>query len=99
MKENGCCEKKTYRDSEEKRRITNRLSRMEGQVKGIKKMVEEDKYCHDILIQLSAVENSVKSLSNYILEKHLYSCVANDLEKGNLDMIDELISLFKKFNK
>lgn len=62
-------------------------------------MVEEDKYCHDILIQLSAVENSVKSLSNYILEKHLYSCVANDLEKGNLDMIDELISLFKKFNK
>ncbi len=92
-------EKKTYRAEEEKRLITNRLSRIEGQVKGIKKMVEEDKYCHDILLQLSAIENSIKSLSNHILENHLYSCVSNDLEKGNLEVIDELISLFKKFNK
>lgn len=92
-------EKKTYRADEEKRLITNRLSRIEGQVKGIKKMVEEDKYCHDILLQLSAIENSIKSLSNHILENHLYSCVSNDLEKGNLEVIDELISLFKKFNK
>ena len=91
--------KKTYRADEEKRLITNRLSRIEGQVKGIKKMVEEDKYCHDILLQLSAIENSIKSLSNHILENHLYSCVSNDLEKGNLEVIDELISLFKKFNK
>ncbi len=92
-------DKKTYRADEEKRLITNRLSRIEGQVKGIKKMVEEDKYCHDILLQLSAIENSIKSLSNHILENHLYSCVSNDLEKGNLEVIDELISLFKKFNK
>ena len=92
-------DKKTYRAEEEKRLITNRLSRIEGQVKGIKKMVEEDKYCHDILLQLSAIENSIKSLSNHILENHLYSCVSNDLEKGNLEVIDELISLFKKFNK
>lgn len=62
-------------------------------------MVQEDKYCNDILIQLSAIENSIKSLSNHILENHLYSCVTNDLEKGNLEIIDELISLFKKFNK
>ena len=92
-------DKKTYRADEEKRLITNRLSRIEGQVKGIKKMVEEDKYCHDILLQLSAIENSIKSLSNHILENHLYSCVSNDLEKVNLEVIDELISLFKKFNK
>ena len=91
--------KKTCRGQEEKRLITNRLSRIEGQVKGIKKMVEEDRYCHDILLQLSAIENSIKSLSNHILENHLYSCVSNDLEKGNLEVIDELISLFKKFNK
>jgi len=99
MKEINCCEKKTHRNSEEKTRIMNRLSRIEGQVKGIKKMVEEDCYCHDVLIQLSAVENSVKSLSNHILENHLYRCVTNDLEKGNLEIIDELIRLFKKFNK
>lgn len=99
MKESKCCDKKTHRSKEEKKLIINRLSRMEGQIKGIKRMVEEEKYCHDILIQLSAIENSVKSLSNHILENHLYSCVTNDLEKGNLEIIDELICLFKKFNK
>lgn len=99
MERKNCCEKKTIRNEEEKRLINNRLSRIEGQVKGIKRMVERDIYCHDILIQLSAIENSIKSLSNYILENHLYSCVTNNLEKGNLEIIDELISLFKKFNK
>lgn len=62
-------------------------------------MIQEDVYCNDILIQLSAIEKSVKSLSNFILENHLYNCVANDLENGKLEVIDELISLFKKFNK
>lgn len=99
MENEKCCNKKTHRGNEEKKLITNRLSRIEGQVKGIKKMIEEDKYCNDVLIQLSAIENSIKSLSNHILENHLYSCVTNDLEKGNLEIIDELISLFKKFNK
>lgn len=91
--------KKTIRSSEEKKLINNRISRIEGQLKGIKRMIEEDCYCNDVLIQLSAVENSVKSLSNHILENHLYNCVYNDLEKGNTDIIDELIGLFKKFNK
>ena len=62
-------------------------------------MIAEDTYCNDILIQLSAIENSIKSLSNTILENHLYSCVSKDLERGNLDAIDELISLFKRFNR
>ncbi len=91
--------KKTHRSKEEKKIITNRLNRIEGQIKGIKNMIEEDKYCNDVLIQLSAVENSIKSLSNHILENHLYTCVANDLEKGNMDIIDEMVSLFKRFNK
>ena len=62
-------------------------------------MIAEDTYCNDILVQLSAIENSIKSLSNHILENHLYSCVTRDLENGKLEVIDELISLFKKFNK
>ena len=62
-------------------------------------MVEEDAYCNDVLIQLSAVENSVKSLSTLVLENHLYKCVPKDLENGDFDTIDELISLFKRFNK
>lgn len=94
-----CCERKTVRGEKEKKLITNRISRIEGQLMGVKRMVENDTYCNDVLIQLSAIENSVKSLSNHILENHLYSCVSNDLEKGNLEIIDELISLFKKFNR
>ena len=96
--DNNCCNKKTKRSEEEKKKINNRISRIEGQLKGIKRMIEEDKYCNDILIQLSAIENSIKSLSNYILENHLYNCVTRDLESGKIEIIDELIELFKKFN-
>ncbi len=98
MKMEKCCNKKTHRGDDEKKIINNRISRIEGQLKGIKKMIEQDTYCSDILVQLSAIENSVKSLSNHILENHLYSCVTRDLQDGNLEVIDELISLFKKFN-
>ena len=62
-------------------------------------MIENDAYCNDVLVQLSAVKNSIKSLSSHILENHLYKCVSRDLENGDLDAIDELISLFKRFNQ
>ena len=91
--------KKTHRSEDEKKIITNRINRIEGQLHGVKRRVKEDMYCKDVLIQLSAIENSVKSLSNHILENHLYHCVSKDIENGNLDIIDELIALFKKFNK
>ncbi len=97
--DNNCCSKKTIRSNDEKKLITNRLNRIAGQINGINKMVENDAYCNDILIQLSAVKNSIKSLSSHILENHLYMCVTRDLEDGNLDTIDELISLFKRFNQ
>ncbi len=99
MEVKKCCKKKTCRNDDEKKILKNRLNRIEGQIKGVKKMIDEDSYCNDVLIQLSAIENSVKSLSNYMLEKHLYRCVINDLENGNFEIIDELISLFKKFNR
>ncbi len=91
--------KKTKRSDNDKKLIINRLNRINGQIKGITKMVESDAYCNDLLIQLSAVENSIKSLSSHILESHLYHCVPKALENGNYDTIDELISLFKRFNK
>lgn len=95
-----CCEKKkTYRSDDEKKLINNRLSRIEGQVRGIKKLINEDTYCNDVLIQLSAIEHSIRSLSNHILENHLYNCIAKDIENGKVDTIDEVISLFKRFNK
>ena len=97
--DNECCHKKTKRGQDEKKLIIHRLNRISGQINGIAKMVENDAYCNDILIQLSAVKNSVKSLSSHILENHLYTCVTRDLENGELETIDELISLFKRFNQ
>ena len=96
--ENTCCNKKTKRSSDDKKLIINRLNRISGQINGITKMIENDAYCNDVLIQLSAAQNSIKSLSTHILENHLYTCVARDLENGEFDTIDELISLFKRFN-
>ena len=88
-----------HRSQNEKKLIINRLNRINGQIKGITNMVENDAYCNDVLVQLSAVKNSIKSLSSHILENHLYTCVTNDLENGDLETIDELISLFKRFNQ
>ena len=89
--------KYTKRSESEKKKIKNRLNRIEGQVRGVKKMVEEDRYCDDILIQLSAIDKSIKSLANYILENHMYGCVLNNLEKGNYEIIDEVVKLFRRF--
>ena len=97
--DNQCCSKKTKRSEEEKKKIISRLNRIGGQINGIGKMVENDAYCNDVLIQLSAVKNSIKSLSAYILENHLYTCVARDLEDGDLDAIDEIVGLFKRFDE
>ena len=95
----NCCKKKTKRSDDEKKLIINRLNRIGGQINGITKMVENDAYCNDLLVQLTAVKNSIKSLSSHILENHLYMCVPRELENGELDTIDELISLFKRFNQ
>ena len=97
--DNNCCGKKTKRSPDEKKLIINRLNRISGQINGITKMIENDAYCNDVLIQLSAVKNSVKSLSAHILENHLYTCVTRDMENGNPEAIDELISLFKRFDQ
>ena len=99
MKDECCKNKKTFRSDSEKKIINNRLNRIEGQIKGIKNMVANDRYCNDILIQLAAIESSIKSLSMHILENHLYSCITDSIEKNDVDVIDELMSLFKRFNK
>ena len=97
--DHNCCKKKTKRGADEKKRIINRLNRINGQINGISKMIENDAYCNDVLIQLFAVKSSIKSLSAYVLENHLCTCVARDLENGDLDAIDEIISLFKRFDE
>lgn len=92
-------QQKNKKKPRRKKLIISRLNRISGQINGITKVVENDTYCNDVLIQLSAVKNAIKSLSSHILENHLYMCVTRDLENGELDTIDELISLFKRFNQ
>lgn len=95
MKENFI--KKTQRTEEEKKILTNRLNRLEGQIKGIKKMIAEDRYCDDVLIQLSAVDKAIKSLANHMVENHMYHCVLKEIDQGNLEIIEEVVKLFRRF--
>lgn len=101
MKCENCnnCQKTKHRTEEEKKKVTKRLNIIEGQIKGIKQMVEDDRYCNDILIQISAINKSLKSLGNEILKSHLSTCVVNDLKNNNLEVVDEVIDLFEKLNR
>ncbi len=101
MEEHCCCnahERKTIRSEEEKRTIISRLNRISGQLNGIKRMVEEDRYCDDILVQLAAADASVKSLSAVILKNHLHGCVAEHVKAGDTAVLDEIVDLFKRFS-
>lgn len=90
----NCFKKKNRND--DKKNLIVRLNRVEGQVRGITKMVEEDRYCEDVLIQISAVVNSLRSMSNELLKSHLSTCVVDEIKKDNLDIIDDVVSLFNK---
>jgi len=91
------CQKKTERSEEEKKKLTARLNRIIGQMNGIKRMIEEDRYCDEILIQLSAVDKAIKSLSRVMLEAHMHRCLIEQIQDGDYDGIDEIIDLFKRF--
>ena len=90
------CAKSTHRSEIEKKKIIKRLNIIEGQVRGIKQMIENDRYCDDVLTQMSAINNSIESLENSILESHIKSCVLNQIKAGNLEIIDEVMELFKR---
>lgn len=93
-KMNECC-KKTIRSEADKKALINRLNRIEGQVRGVSNMVNNDRYCDDIIIQLSAIDKSIKSLANLLLEKHMKSCVKDRLNNGDDTILDEIVELFK----
>ena len=94
------CKHKTKERSEKERRdMLNRLSRIEGQVRGIKKMVESDVYCPDILIQVSAVNSALNSFNKVLLANHIRTCVADDIRAGHEETIDELVATLQKLMK
>lgn len=90
------CKKSTHRTEEEKKKLTKRLNIIEGQIRGVKQMIDDDRYCADILIQLSAINKSLESVENFVLESHIKSCVSNEIQAGNTDIIDEVMELFKR---
>lgn len=98
MQECEHCLKNTYRNEDEKKYLRTRLKTIEGQVRGISKMIDDDKYCADILTQLLAVDKSIKSLSNDLLKSHLNSCVVTDIQNGRTEVIDEIMELIKRLN-
>ncbi|MCC8042286.1 MAG: metal-sensing transcriptional repressor [Oscillospiraceae bacterium] len=101
MKKNECCcgKKTKERSPDEYRRLINRLNRIEGQVRGLKKMIEENAYCTDVLIQSSAVNAALNSFNKELLANHIRTCVANDIRDGNDEVIDDLVATLQKLMK
>ena len=98
-KKECCSHKKKERTEKEYKDLLNRLSRIEGQVRGIKRMVEEDAYCTDILIQVSAVNAALNSFNKVLLPNHIRTCVAEDIRAGKEETIDELVATLQKLMK
>ena len=95
----ACCAKKKVRQPEEYRRLIHRLNRIEGQIRGIKGMIEKDAYCTDILVQVSAVNAALNSFSKELLATHIRTCVADGIRRGDDEVIDELVTTLQKLMK
>ena len=93
------CGKTTARSDDERRRLINRLNRIEGQIRGIRGMIERDAYCNDILIQSSAVSAAMNAFNRDLIANHIRGCVARDLRDGDDSVIDELVDTMQKLMK
>ena len=94
-----CCEKMKIRSAEEQKLLINRLNRIEGQIRGIKGMVEKNAYCADILTQVAAVSAALGSFNKELLGEHIKTCVADDIKNGNNEKLEELVALLGKLMK
>ena len=99
MENNCCCHKTKHRSDEEYKALINRLSRIEGQVRGIRKMVETDAYCVDILTQVSAIQAALNAFNRELLSNHIRTCVMDDIKNGNDEIVDELVQTLQKLMK
>lgn len=99
MKDCLNCQKKKERSPEEYKKLMNRLNRIEGQIRGIKGMVEKNAYCPEILIQVAAVNAALNAFNKELLASHIRTCVANDIREGKDETIDELLSTLQKLMK
>lgn len=94
-----CCNKTTLREDDERKKLINRLNRIEGQIRGIRGMVERDAYCPDILNQCAAATAAINSFTRDLIGAHIRGCVVRDIREGDDDVIDELVSTLQKLMK
>lgn len=94
----GCieCTRSKHRTIEEKKDLTRRLKIIAGQINGLQQMIDNDRYCDDVLLQIASTTNALKSLGNEILRSHMKSCMVTDINKGNIDVVDDILDLFGK---
>lgn len=91
--------KHKVREEKEYKDLITRLNRIEGQVKGIKKMIEEDRYCIDILTQVAAVQSALNGFNKKLLSNHIKSCVVDEIKAGDEEVVDELCAMIQKLMK
>lgn len=96
---NNCCMKTKERSENEYKSLINRLSRIEGQIRGIRGMLEKDAYCTDIITQVAAVNAALNSFNKELLANHIYTCVCDDIKEGKKETVDELVLLVQKLMK
>jgi len=99
MEDKNCCYKTKERSEKEYKNLVNRLNRIEGQVRGVKKMLENDAYCVDILTQVTAINAALNSFNKVLLAEHIRTCVARDIRNGDDEVIDELVQTLQKLMK
>lgn len=97
--QNECCHKTKERSEEEFKNLIHRLNRIEGQIRGIKGMLEKNAYCTDILVQSSAVTAAINAFNKELLANHIKTCVADDIRNGKDETIDELVATLQKLMK
>ena len=100
QKECCCCSGRTKeRSAEEVKKLIHRLNRIEGQIRGIRGMVEKDAYCTDILVQVAAANAALNSFNRVLLANHIKTCVTNDIREGKEETVDELLTVLQKLMK
>lgn len=99
IENDNCCKRIKKRSEKEYKDLQNRLNRIEGQVRGVKKMLENDAYCPEILVQVSAINAALNSFNKVLLAEHIRTCVVNDIQEDKTETIDELVATLQKLMK
>ncbi|MDI7742487.1 metal-sensitive transcriptional regulator [Lysinibacillus fusiformis] len=103
LNDENCCsssnERKSHHSEETKKNLITRLNRVEGQIRGIKGLIEKDTYCDDVITQISAAQSALNGVAKMLLETHLKECVADRIQEGDLEVLDEVLVTIQKLMK